>query len=74
MVGYAFYMFEGIGCLLPILRETEHPEQFSCLVMAAQWTLCSLQILFASLCYYTWGASLTEPVVTEMLPPGNATV
>lgn len=26
MVGFAFFMFEGIGCLLPVMRETEKPE------------------------------------------------
>ena len=26
MIGFAFFMFEGIGCLLPIMRETEKPE------------------------------------------------
>jgi len=28
-------------------------------------------VLFSSLCYYAWGADLTEPVVTEMLPADN---
>ena len=27
MVGFAFFMFEGIGCLLPVMRETEKPEK-----------------------------------------------
>lgn len=74
MVGFAFYLFEGIGCLLPILREAEHPETFSFLVMAAQWTIISVQIFFGSVCYYAWGTSLTESVVTEMLPAGNVFV
>ena len=25
-IGFAFFMFEGIGCLLPVMRETEKPE------------------------------------------------
>ena len=35
MIGYAFFMFEGIGVLLPIMRETEKPENFSMLTFAA---------------------------------------
>ena len=35
MLGFAFYTLEGIGCLLPILRETEHPENFPYLVFGA---------------------------------------
>ena len=26
MIGFAFFMFEGIGCLLPVMREVEKPE------------------------------------------------
>jgi len=26
MIGFAFFMFEGIGCLMPIISETEKPE------------------------------------------------
>ena len=25
MIGFAFFMFEGIGCLMPIIAETEKP-------------------------------------------------
>ena len=34
-IGYGFYMFEGIGCLLPIMRETEHPENVGAITVAA---------------------------------------
>jgi len=27
MVGFAFFMFEGIGSLLPIMREVAEPEK-----------------------------------------------
>lgn len=33
--------------------------------------LCTIYASFSWLCYYAWGATLTEPVVTEMLPAGN---
>lgn len=26
MIGFAFFLFEGIGCLLPVMRETANPE------------------------------------------------
>lgn len=74
MVGFAFFMFEGIGCLLPIMRETEKPEQSPCIVVSAIVSLCFIYMLFSSICYYAWGADLTEPVVTEMLPADNAFV
>ena len=71
MVGYGFYMFEGIGCLMPILRETENPQNFAYLTAGAQWTICILQILFSSLCYYTWADEIKEPIITELLPAEN---
>ena len=74
MVGFAFFMFEGIGCLMPVMKETAVPEKFSMITAAALITLCSIYILFSFLCYYTWGGDLDESVVTEMLPPDNTFV
>ena len=74
MVGFAFFMFEGIGCLMPVMRETKEPQKFPYLVVAALATLCTIYILFSFLCYYTWGSNLDETVVTEMLPADNVYV
>ena len=71
MVGFAFFMFEGIGCLLPVMRETEKPEQLPCITVCCLVMLCTIYVSFSGLCYYAWGSDLTEPVVTEMLPAGN---
>jgi len=68
MVGFAFFMFEGIGCLMPVMKETKVPEKFSMITVAALTTLCTSYIIFSSLCYYAWGTNLNETVVTEMLP------
>jgi len=58
-IGFAFFMFEGIGCLLPIMNETEKPEQLPMITVAALVTLCVIYVSFSSLCYYAWGADLT---------------
>ena len=68
MVGFAFFMFEGIGCLMPVMKETAVPEKFGMLTASALITLCSVYICFGFLCYYNWGDTLDESVVTEMLP------
>ena len=70
-IGFAFFMFEGIGCLLPVMKETEKPQQLPLITALALITLCIVYVSFSSICYYAWGASLTEPVVTEMLPADN---
>ena len=59
MVGFAFFMFEGIGCLMPILAETEKPQQLPALTIAALTLLCVLYCIFSGLCYYAWGSDLT---------------
>lgn len=74
MIGFAFFMFEGIGCLLPVMRETEHPENLGKITVLCLVTLCTVYMAFSMFCYYAWGASLDEPVVTEMLPADNTFV
>ena len=74
MIGFAFFMFEGIGCLLPVMREAEKPEIYPMQTLGALCLLCTLYVLFAFTCYYAWGSDLTESVVTEMLPPDNTFV
>ena len=74
MIGYSFFLFEGIGCLLPLMRETEKPENFAMLTLGAQFTIVVIQILFSTLCYYAWGNEIVEPIITEILPAGNVGV
>jgi amino acid permease len=74
MIGFAFFMFEGIGCLLPVMRETAVPDAFPYLAVAALGILTTIYIAFSSLCYYAWGTDLNESVVTEMLPADNVWV
>ena len=64
-------MFEGIGCLLPVMREVEKPDLYPIQTIGALIFLCTIYVLFAFTCYYAWGSNLDEPVVTEMLPPDN---
>ena len=74
MVGFAFFMFEGIGCLLPVQREAAKPELFPTQTVLALVSLCTFYTLFSFLCYYSWGSDLDESVVTEMLPADNVFV
>lgn len=74
MIGFAFFMFEGIGCLLPVMRETANPETFSSMTIGALMTLAVSYVLFSFLCYYAWGENLDESIVTEMLPADNTFV
>jgi len=58
MIGFAFFMFEGIGCLLPIMKETANTERYPKIVLLALCTLCAVYVVFAFICYYGWGDTL----------------
>ena len=68
MIGFAFFMFEGIGCLMPVMSETKKPKELPVITILALSVLTLVFTSFSFLCYYTWGGNLTEPVVTQMLP------
>ena len=63
-VGFAVYSFEGIGVVMPIMSTCNCPEKFPKLLAGAIISLTVFYIIFAELCYYTWGNYLTEPIVT----------
>jgi Transmembrane amino acid transporter protein len=71
MVGLAFYMFEGVTSVLPVLEASDSRENFVYLVIGALATLCTINIFFSELCYYTFGDTLNEPVVILMFGEEN---
>ena len=70
-VGFAIYSYEGIGIVMPILAKAREPEEFNKSLIAAIATLCAIFIFFGELTALTYGSNLTEPFITEMLPPQN---
>ena len=76
MIGFSFFMFEGIGCVMPVMDAcgTEARKKYPYLIAAALTTLCSIYIGFSELCYYTYGSNLTESIVMQHLPAANHTV
>lgn len=74
MISLAFYMFEGIGSLLPVMEASESKDNFNVLVGSALATLCCIHILFSELSYYTYANDLNEPILIQKLPPANAAV
>ena len=70
-VGFAIYSYEGIGIVMPVLAKAREPESFNTSLIAAIATLAVIYIAFGELTAFTFGANLTEPFITEMLPPKN---
>ena len=58
-IGFSFYMYEGIGGLMPLMTPAKDKTTFPSLVMLAMTTLSIMHITFSSLCYYTYGNELT---------------
>jgi hypothetical protein len=63
MIGLAYYMFEGITAVLPVMEASDAKEDFSYLIAGALSTLCVVHICFSELCYYAYGNTLNDPVV-----------
>ena len=71
MIGFAFFMFEGITCMLPVVNESENQKQMPTIIVLALSSLCVMYVIFSFICYYAWGSDLNESVVTQMLPADN---
>ena len=70
-IGFFFFLFEGIGGLMPIMSATKDREVFPYLLCGALGFLCIMYIIFGELCYYTFGSGLTKPIIMEMMPADN---
>ena len=71
MICLAFYMFEGIGSVLPVMEASDCKENFDVLLVSALATLCSIHIMFSELSYYVYANDLNEPIIIMKLPPDN---
>jgi proton-coupled amino acid transporter len=70
MVGFSFYTFEGIGCLLPIMKESQNPERFPTILKLAMGTLALYMSLFACVAYKYFGTQ-AEPIVINNIDEKN---
>ena len=73
-LGVTVYCFEGIGVVMPIMATTEKPERFNEMLVYAYVTLIVVWVIFCEVCYFAWGSSMTEPIITEMLPSDQIAV
>lgn len=71
MIGFSFFMFEGIGGVMPLMSATRDRDQFAAILSLALGFLTVVYILFATLCYYTFGKSLDKAIIMEMMPSDN---
>ena len=74
MVGLSFYMFEGIPTVLPIMEASDAKESFSVIISLALATLCTINIAFSELCYYTFGDDIKEPLIILQMPEENPAI
>lgn len=76
MVGFSFFMFEGIGCVMPVMNASNERarELFPWLLAAGLGTLCLTYICFCEICYANYGAGLNQSIVMQQLPSSNLIV
>lgn len=70
-IGFFFFLFEGIGGVMPIMSATRDRESFPILLCGTFMFLCMMHIGFAELCYYTFGNNLTKAIIMEHMPAAN---
>ena len=63
-LGFTIYCYEGIGVVMPIMATTEKPERFNEMLVYAYVTLLVVYIAFDEVCYFAWGSTMTEPIIT----------
>jgi len=68
MWGLSFYMFEGVGSVLPVMEASTQKNNFGILLASALATLLVVDIYFSTLCYYAYGDDLKEPIIIQQMP------
>jgi len=65
-IGFSFYAaFEGIGSLLPIMKETKQIKHFPNIVKASLITLSIYYTFFGMICYLYFGNTERNPIVLD---------
>lgn len=72
-IGFSFYCFEGIGTVMPIMREAEEPEKFTRNLTYGMVTLSLYFSYFGLTCYNYFGHQ-DESIVINNLPATNLVV
>jgi len=70
-IGFSFFMYEGIGGVMPIMSATKDRAEFPTILAITIGMLTLLYITFAELCYYTYGKNMDKPIIMEMMPAAN---
>ena len=76
MIGFSFFMFEGIGTIMPVMNACDQKAQknFPYILVGALATLCSIYVLFSELCYFTFGNDLDEAIVMQEMPSESTVI
>lgn len=74
MLGLAFYTYEGIGSVLPIMEASDAKDHFTLILSLALGCLCFIHLTFTELVYYAYGDDIVEPVIILQMPETNPVV
>lgn len=74
MIGFSFFMYEGIGGVMPLMAMTKDRSSFGTVLVGAMITLTITYISFADFCYYTFGDKLDETIIMGMMPSDNVII
>jgi len=66
MIGFSFYTFEGIGVLMPLMKESANPQKFPKILTAALCTLAVYFSIFGCVSYAYFGNQKESIVINNM--------
>ncbi len=69
MIGSAVYAYEGFGTILPLLDVAERPDLFNKTLLMVLITVFAVYTSFGVYCYFIYGETLTDPLITANLQP-----
>ena len=53
---------------MPIMSACKCPEKFPSLLIGAVSLVTAMYIIFSEVCYFSYGANLTEPIMLQQMP------
>ena len=68
--GYAIYVFEGIGVIIPIMETHRNPHTFKRILQLVLLFLAVLYVLFGNFEYFVWGVDniKDDQLILDALP------
>lgn len=73
-IGFSFYAFEGIGTVLPIMKESQNTQTFPFVLKCALVSLSVYFTIFGMICYKYFGDEQSESIIINNFSDKNVII